>query len=139
MNFILISCAIKTNVKDLPIEIPNAYTKKLTLNTGSERTNLYLYLLKGKNVAIVSNQTSIIGRSIKQEDGSEKQNGIHIVDSLLSLGIKVKKVFAPEHGFRGKQDAGETIKDGLDTKTGLPVISLYGENKKTFCRSIKKY
>lgn len=137
MNFILISCAIKTNVKDLPIEIPNAYTKKLTLNTGSERTNLYLYLLKGKNVAIVSNQTSIVGRSIKQEDGSEKQNGTHIVDSLLSLGIKVKKVFAPEHGFRGKQDAGETIKDGLDTKTGLPVISLYGENKKPSADQLK--
>ncbi|MGY8911253.1 MAG: exo-beta-N-acetylmuramidase NamZ family protein, partial [Flavobacteriales bacterium] len=54
----------------------------------------------------------------------------HIVDSLISLGINVKKVFAPEHGFRGEADAAELVKDGKDTKTGLPIISLYGNNKK---------
>ena len=52
------------------------------------------------------------------------------MDSLLALKVDVKKVYAPEHGFRGTADAGELIKDGLDTKTGLPIISLYGDNKK---------
>lgn len=136
-NFILISCAVKTNVKDLPLEVPNSYAEKLILRTGAERTNLYLKLLKGKNVAIVGNQTSILVRSEKQKAISEKQNRIHLVDSLLSLEIKVKKVFAPEHGFRGEADAGEVVKNGFDTKTGLPVISLYGENKKPSADQLK--
>jgi uncharacterized protein YbbC (DUF1343 family) len=53
-----------------------------------------------------------------------------LVDSLLSRAINIKKVFAPEHGFRGQADAGEVVKDGLDTRTGLPIISLYGKNRK---------
>ncbi len=86
--------------------------------TGAESTSLYLPLLKGKNIAIVANQTSTIGDT-------------HLVDFLHKQpSIQVLKVFAPEHGFRGKADAGETIKDGIDTKTGLPIISLYGKNKK---------
>ena len=79
-------------------------------------------LLNGKNVGIVANQTSVI---------QNKHNGlVHLVDSLLALNINVTKVFAPEHGFRGKADAGEIIKNGKDAKTGLPIISLYGKNKK---------
>jgi len=82
----------------------------------------YLHLLKQKNIAIVANQTSVIKNS--------NQGFTHLIDSLISLKIDVKKVFAPEHGFRGKADAGEHIADGKDTKTGLQIISLYGKNKK---------
>lgn len=92
-----------------------------TIQTGADRTGLYLKKLKGKRVAIVANQTSVI---------SKGKGYTHLVDSLLSLKINIKKVFAPEHGFRGKADAGEIVKDGIDTKTGLPIISLYGKNKK---------
>ncbi len=89
---------------------------------GANRTKEYLGLLKEKKVGIVANQTSVIFKNNK--------NHTHIVDSLLSLNIDIKKVFAPEHGFRGQADAGEKVKDGMDTKTGLPLISLYGKNRK---------
>ena len=84
---------------------------------GAERTDTYLPLLKNKKVGVVGNQTSMIANT-------------HLVDSLLSLGIDVVKVFSPEHGFRGKADAGAIIEDGIDSKTGIPIISLYGKNKK---------
>ena len=89
---------------------------------GIEQTQDYLPLLIHKNVAVVGNQTSVIL--------NEKGQFVHLVDTLLNSKISVTKVFAPEHGFRGKADAGETIKDGVDAKTGLPIISLYGNNKK---------
>ena len=84
---------------------------------GAEQVNEYLPLLKGKTIAIVANQSSFIKNT-------------HLVDSLLSLGLHVKKVFSPEHGFRGTVDAGETVKTQKDKKTGLSIISLYGKNKK---------
>ena len=87
------------------------------IKTGAERTNRYIPLIKDKKVAIVGNQTSIIDKK-------------HIVDSLLSLDINLIKIFSPEHGFRGKEDAGTKIIDGKDKKTGLQIISLYGKNKK---------
>jgi uncharacterized protein YbbC (DUF1343 family) len=83
--------------------------------------------LKGKRVAVVANQTSVIKTGDRRQETFEY---VHLVDSLISLKINVKKVFAPEHGFRGKADAGEVVKDGMDTKTNLPIISLYGKNKK---------
>ena len=89
--------------------------------TGADQTNLYVSKLKGKRIAIVANQTSVI---------SNGSNYTHLVDSLVSLKLNIQKVFAPEHGFRGKADAGESIADGIDAKTGLPLISLYGKNKK---------
>ena len=88
-----------------------------TIQVGAERTARYLDLIKGKKVAVVGNQTSMIG-------------SVHLVDSLLSLGIDVKKVLAPEHGFRGNQANGEDVLDGTDVITGLPLVSLYGKNKK---------
>jgi uncharacterized protein YbbC (DUF1343 family) len=129
LNFQLISCAQKRQETIKP-EI----LKSTIIKTGAERTGLYLGLLKGKNVAVVANQTSILEkRNIKKE----KSEFVHLVDSLLSLGINVKKVFAPEHGFRGKADAGEVVKDGFDTKTGLSIISLYGKNKKPSAKQLK--
>lgn len=84
---------------------------------GNQRMNLYLDSLRGKRVAIVANQSSVINRT-------------HLVDSLLALGITIQKVFAPEHGFRGTADAGEKIWSHKDPVTGLPIVSLYGNNKK---------
>lgn len=95
----------------------NAGITQKTMITGAERTELYVPFLSGKRVAIVGNQTTRIGNT-------------HLVDTLIAMGVNVVKVFAPEHGFRGDAGAGETIRDGRDSKTGLPLISLYGKNKK---------
>ena len=87
------------------------------VRTGAECTGEYLPLLQGKRVALVVNPTSTIGKA-------------HLLDSLLSLRIDVKKVFTPEHGFRGDADAGEHVANGVDQKTGIPIVSLYGKNRK---------
>ena len=89
----------------------------ITPIVGAERLTIYLDSLKGKKIAIIGNQTSSI-------------DGVHLVDTLLSLGINVTKVFSPEHGFRGNADAGEHVDHSKDRKTGLPIVSLYGKNKK---------
>lgn len=94
----------------------------------------WIELLSGKNVAVVGNQTSVLRSGAKSSKGNwndpELVSYSHLVDTLLSRNVKVTTVFAPEHGFRGTADAGAAIKDGMDTKTGLPIISLYGSNKK---------
>ncbi|WP_299118640.1 DUF1343 domain-containing protein [uncultured Winogradskyella sp.] len=95
---------------------------------GANRTEVYLPLLQRKRVGIVANQTSVIFR--KEKPNTESQNFTHLIDSLISLNINIKKVFAPEHGFRGTADAGELVKDGKDTKTGLHIYSLHGKLKK---------
>ena len=98
------------------------------LKVGANRADLYLPLLQGKKVAVVANQTSVV---------LNKKGGTHLVDSLLSQNIELVKIFSPEHGFRGEADAGETVLDGRDTKTGLPLISLYGKNKKPSQEQLK--
>ena len=113
--------------------ISYAQSSELKIETAAARTGLYVNLLKGKNIAVVANQTSVIFKEIYKK----KQEARHLVDSLLMLGVEVKKVFAPEHGFRGKADAGEVVKDGFDTKTGLQIISLYGKNKKPSATQLK--
>lgn len=121
---VLISCGSKTNPETQAVsETTNPITVPKEIIVGANRTQAYLPLLKGKKVGIVANQTSVIFKS-------DTTKYTHLVDSLLQLDVQVSKVFAPEHGFRGNADAGETIKDGIDTKTGLEVISLYGKNKK---------
>ncbi len=87
------------------------------ITTGANQTEKYLSLLEGKKIAVVANQTSTIGT-------------VHLVDSLLKLGITIEKVFAPEHGFRGTADAGEKVADGKDKKTGIPILSLYGRKNR---------
>ena len=96
---------------------------------GANRTEVYLPLLKGKRVGVVANQTSVIFRETRDER-QEIIDYTHLVDSLLALNINIKKVFSPEHGFRGTADAGENVKDGLDIKTQLPIFSLHGKHKK---------
>jgi len=91
--------------------------------TGAENFKNYAPLLKGKKVGIVTNQTGTVRINTTNES-------ISIVDFLLSKNIALEKIYAPEHGFRGTADAGELVKDGKDTQTGLPIISLYGNNKK---------
>lgn len=86
---------------------------------GAERVDVVTNLLKGKRVGLIVNQTSIL------DNGNH-----HLLDVLIERGIDVVKVFAPEHGFRGTEDAGEVVKDSKDIKTGVPIISLYGQNKK---------
>ncbi len=95
-----------------------------SIKTGADRTEEYLPLLKGKAVAVVANPTSVIGKT-------------HLVDSLLRSGITIKKVFCPEHGFRGDNDAGENVKSYKDKKTGLTIISLYGKNHKPLPADLK--
>ena len=85
--------------------------------TGAENTAAWFPLVKDKNIALVANQTSIIGQT-------------HLVDTMLRLGLKVAKIFSPEHGFRGAASAGEKVSDEVDSATGISVVSLYGNNKK---------
>ncbi|MBG7613233.1 DUF1343 domain-containing protein [Polaribacter sp. BAL334] len=99
-------------------------SKNNSIEVGAERFDLYVPLLEGKKVGIVGNHTSII---VKENNST---NFTHLADTLISLKIEVKKLFSPEHGFRGSADAGELIVDGKDTKTGLEIVSLYAENKK---------
>ena len=97
------------------------------LSVGAQQTETYLPILKNKNVGIVANQTTVIF----------KEGGYtHLVDSLLRLNIAVQKVFAPEHGFRGTADAGESIKDGIDAGSGVPIVSLYGAHKKPDAKTL---
>ena len=105
--------------KILLILLGYALALNAQIRNGADQTEKLILLLKGKRTALVVNQTSVVGST-----------HIHLLDTLLSLGIEVKKVFAPEHGFRGQADAGETVKNGRDVKSGLPILSLYGKNKK---------
>ncbi|OSY89101.1 hypothetical protein WH52_00110 [Tenacibaculum holothuriorum] len=124
MSLHLVSCAQKTK-KEV------SQTKKIvkTIKTGADQTQLYIPLLKNKNIAVVANQTSVI----KNKSG----NYTHIIDSLLSRNVKIKKVFSPEHGFRGKEDAGAHVNDGVDSKTQLPILSLHGKSKKPSQEQLK--
>ncbi|MFC6098279.1 exo-beta-N-acetylmuramidase NamZ domain-containing protein [Flavobacterium qiangtangense] len=110
-----------------PIENKTAKDETIApIKTGADNSEKYLSILKGKKVGIVTNQTGIL---------SDKT---HLVDFLLEKKVNIQKIYAPEHGFRGTADAGELIKDGKDTQTGLPIISLYGDNKKPKPEQLKE-
>jgi len=124
---------------------------KKNIIVGANQVGKYLHLLQGKRVGIVANQTSVIFKNTKDSIFEVYPNGeiefshieknvtlnTHLVDSLLSLDINIEKVFTPEHGFRGTADAGELVKDGVDTKTNLPLLSLHGKNKKPAPNQLK--
>lgn len=129
--FVLLSCHGQIIEKDV--------------QTGVENEKAYLSLLKNKKIGVLTNQTGIlttkyseqsIERTITETEevitkiSTVYRDYMHLVDFLFENKINLQKIFAPEHGFRGTADAGELIKDGKDTKTGLPIISLYGNNKK---------
>ena len=106
-----------------------AQNTKNDFKTGADQPEKYLPLLKNRRVGVVTNQTGLITET----------NGktISIVDFLKEKGINIKKIFVPEHGFRGTADAGEQIKNGIDTKTALPIVSLYHKNKKPTAEQMK--
>lgn len=87
------------------------------IETGAEQTGRYLPLLEGRRVGIMTNHTGTVGRT-------------HLVDTLRSLGVDIRVVFAPEHGFRGQADAGESVASYRDRKTGIDVVSVYGSTKR---------
>ncbi|MBU1821638.1 MAG: DUF1343 domain-containing protein [Bacteroidetes bacterium] len=118
------SSSSPTSAPDAPSKTP-ASDKPAGLVLGLERMQEYLPQLNGKRVGLVVNHTTIF------------PNGTHMADSLVALGVNVKTIFAPEHGFRGEASAGATIKDGKDAKTGLPIVSLYGKNKKPSPEQLK--
>ncbi|OAD45538.1 exo-beta-N-acetylmuramidase NamZ family protein [Polaribacter atrinae] len=122
ISLVLVSCSTKPT-KEKETEVANIVAEKeeVKIIVAANQTAEYLHLLKGKKVGIVANQTSVIFKG---------ETNVHLVDSLVALGVGVTKVFAPEHGFRGKADAGEHVEDGIDATTGLPIISLYGANRK---------
>ncbi len=124
--FILFGC--KTNPQPPKKEILTKTKDEKELQVGANQLEYYLPLLKGKKIAVVANQSSLLKKDEKY---------VHLVDTLLSLQIPIRKVFSPEHGFRGKADAGEKISNQMDTQTGLPIISLYGSHKKPTARDLK--
>lgn len=91
---------------------------------GADRIPVYLPLIKGRKVGIFANQTSLVGNT-------------HLVDTLLKLGIDIKVIFGPEHGFRGNADAGEKVGNNIDSKTGIPVVSLYGSKRRPSAEDVK--
>jgi len=104
--------------KTTPAPTPKSATAKPTpILPGAEQVKTYLPLLEGKRVAIFANQTSMIGKT-------------HLVDSLQKLGVDIRVIFGPEHGFRGDADAGEKVSNYVDKKTGIPVVSLYGQKRR---------
>ena len=113
--FFQLNCG--TSVEKTHAEASTITEAPKVLEVGASRMDLYLPNLQGKKVALVVNQTSVV-------------EGQHLVDTLLDRGIQIVKIFAPEHGFRGKADAGEKIADSKDPETGIPLISLYGKKRK---------
>lgn len=95
------------------------------IQVGAEQMADYLPLLKNKRVGLVVNQTSMVGNS-------------HLVDALIEQQIDVRTIFAPEHGFRGNYDAGEKFNSSTDTKTGIPLVSIYGKSRKPSLDQVNK-
>ena len=96
------------------------------VRVGAERMDQLESLLRGKRIALVVNQTSVVG-----------MNQVHLLDTLVADRYRVMKVFAPEHGLRGKEDAGATINNTKDEKTGVPVLSIYGKTKKPSAEDLR--
>ena len=117
--FMVKGCGVSLNQDTIKVKSPllTKSTSDSAVITGAQQTALYLPLLKGKTIALVVNQTSLIGNT-------------HLVDSLISLGVKIKTIFAPEHGFRGDHSAGAKVSSAIDQKTGIAITSLYGKSRK---------
>ncbi|NAW50299.1 DUF1343 domain-containing protein [Elizabethkingia argentiflava] len=99
----------------------------ISLQTGADQSDIYLPLLKNKKVIVLTNQTGVLSDN----------NHTHLVDFLLSKNVNITKIFTPEHGFRGDADAGEHVNSDVDQKTGLPIISLYGKNRKPLAEQLE--
>lgn len=117
ISVIAVGCTGQVAEKPIENKISIEEKEALPIQVAANLTEKYLPLLENKKIGIVGNHSSMISNT-------------HLVDSLLSLNIDIVKVFSPEHGFRGKADAGEKVQSDIDSKTELPIISLYGKNKK---------
>ncbi len=130
------SFSCQHTIADEKRPLANTLSKNISSNKiilGADQTRAYLKLIQRKTIGIVANQTSIVKTGSVTIENNKEVFGftnIHLVDYLHRYHRKIKAVFAPEHGFRGTADAGETVQNGIDTKTGLSIISLYGKNKK---------
>jgi len=126
LRFLFLLCLSFPLGAQVTVKYNNGLSTKTdsSLRVGAKRLEAYLPWLKDKRVAIVANHTSLVGKT-------------HLVDTLLALKVKVKKIFSPEHGFRGEADAGEKIKTNKDAKTGLPVVSLYGSHRKPTVKDLE--
>lgn len=134
---ILQSCSFQNkNSEEKSVEISSVYAKNLQeeklnpktkkeLKVGAERLNLYQNKIKDKKLGLIVNPSSRLGNA-------------HLVDTLFNLGFEIKSIFAPEHGFRGKAEAGEKIDNSIDTKTKIPIVSLYGKNKKPSVENLQE-
>ena len=126
LSYLLLACSGTgpQNTTSQKEEKKESIKEEKTVLTGADQVQNYLPLLKDKKVALVVNQTSVIGNT-------------HIVDSLLKHKVNIIKILAPEHGFRGDADAGEDVANSIDKKTNLPLISIYGNNKKPTAEQLK--
>ncbi|MDX1652655.1 MAG: DUF1343 domain-containing protein [Brumimicrobium sp.] len=120
--FFLLSCQTVVEISDNESDMTESTdqqseVKEKEIIVGARRIEELIKIIDTRTVGIVANQTSLV-------------NETHLVDSLLSREVSIRAVFSPEHGFRGSADAGEEISSDVDTRTGLPIISLYGSNKK---------
>jgi uncharacterized protein YbbC (DUF1343 family) len=114
MLFLLNEIAVKFISCYMLFSFSYSQDKTTPVIPGAYRTNVYVPLLKGKRVGVFANQTSVIGNS-------------NLIDTLLKLGVNVTKIFSPEHGFRGNEDAGAFTNNSIDPATNVPVVSLYGK------------
>ncbi|NOQ71661.1 MAG: DUF1343 domain-containing protein, partial [Crocinitomix sp.] len=105
-----------TEIEDTLVVVEKLYCNE-DVKVGAEMTEAYFPMMEGMTIAVVGNQSSMVGNA-------------HLVDTLLGAGLNVVRVFSPEHGFRGTADAGEKVNSEIDEKTGIPIFSLYGTNRK---------
>ena len=115
----ILSCSGQKNTQSV-----NSKPEDQRIITAAERIDVYLPLIKGKRVGIFANQTSVVGNT-------------HVVDTLLKRGVDIRLIFGPEHGFRGNASAGEHVDNEKDVKTGIPIISLYGNKRKPSAEDLK--
>src|SRR5258705_12281528 len=117
LTFILSNCSAQKKQQATSGEPITINQQQTRIIPGAERIDVYLPLIKGKRIGIFANQTSMVGNT-------------HLVDTLRKLGVDIKLIFGPEHGFRGTASDGEKIGNYIDEKTGIPVVSLYGSKTK---------
>ncbi len=122
--FLTLACLVLLTSCLAQKENKPALQKEQKILAGADRINVYLPLIKGRTVGIFANQTSMVGNT-------------HLVDTLRKLGIDIKVIFGPEHGFRGTADAGEKVGNYIDQKTGIPVVSLYGSKRRPSAEDVK--
>lgn len=129
LSFLLIISCANGAQKEKSKTDKNDDTQNKNIVVGANRTSTYLPLIRDKKIGIVANNTSVIF----------KDNGTHthLVDSLVALDLNIQKIYSPEHGFRGEADAGEHVTGNKDSKTGLPIVSLYGKSRKPNAEQLK--